>query len=122
MVKEGYADDMIAYLLSKEGYRQSCRMYVTIGFVGRIRCAAGLKIARNKQARNIDGGLTLGQAARRINATPDWVLQQLLCGKISLVPDEIQKRFIIPADSKTMGKLKDLRKEEIAVYSQGGVS
>lgn len=64
MVKEGYSDDMIAYLLSKEGYRQSYRMYVTIEFVGRIRCAAGLKIARNKHARNIDEGLTLGQAAR----------------------------------------------------------
>lgn len=122
MAREGLPDEWIAYQLSKQGYRQSCRMFVTMEFVSRVRCSAGLKILRSSRQPKLEGGLSLWQASRRLKVGPGWILEQALAGTVPLAPDEQQKRFVIADDSEVLRKLGDLRKDAQAVCSQGEVS
>ncbi len=119
MAKEGHCDEWIAWTLSREGFRLSSHMFVTLGFVSRLRCHAGLKIDRNNQQRRVETGLTLAQLARRIKVSPDWILKKALDAEIALTPDESQKRFLIAADNEIVEKLKALRKAETAACAQG---
>lgn len=108
LARDGLSDEWIAYQLSRAGFRQSWLTFVTIGFVARIRTAAGLKRAPSPRRLSTEG-LTLYQAATRLGVQKNWLFEQIISGKIDIEPDKSCKRFVIPDDSSIVERIRELK-------------
>lgn len=122
LAKAGDSDELIAYHLSRDGYRGCDRSYVGLGIVRRLRCDAGIKHEPSAKLLKSEGKITLAQLAARLHVKIDWLFEQIIFEKVCLEPDLMQKRFMIAADSELIGKLESLRSIENASRAKRGAS
>jgi len=111
-------DEMIAYQLSREGYRGCDRCYVSLGLVSRIRNEAGIKRPSRRLSTPSQGVFSLQQLARKLGVKIDWLFEQIISEKVTLEPDPIQRRFLIAADSEVIGDLEMLRNADNAICAK----
>jgi DNA invertase Pin-like site-specific DNA recombinase len=105
MAMAGYSDEWIAYHLSKQGFRQSHLMYVSIGLVSRVRCRK--RILRTRQAVAIpDGCLTLSQAKRRTRVTLNSLFELILDGRLAVKTTSKARHLLIPGDDATLKNIQ----------------
>lgn len=62
------------------------------------------------------------QLARELRVKIDWLFEKIIQQEISWEPSQKEKRFIIAADSKTIGELESLRNAENEADMKRGAS
>jgi DNA invertase Pin-like site-specific DNA recombinase len=110
LVKEGKADEEVAALLTRQGYRSPKHATVLPSTVRIIRLRHRLFRKRSQShPRRIRGSLTVPQVAGALGITPHWIYDRIHNGTIQVARDPETRLFLFPDRPRTIALFKQLR-------------
>jgi len=110
LAKQGKPDEVIAEVLTQQGYRSPKHSAVLPSTVRIIRLRHRLLRQRSQShPRRIAGALTVPQVARKVGVTPHWVYDRIHNGTIAVARDPETKLYLFPDRAQTITLFKQLR-------------
>lgn len=107
---QGQSDELIARLLTEQGFRSPLGDTVLPSTVKAIRLQhKRIHRFRGPRPRRIAGHLTLPQVAEQLGVTPHWLYNLINRGVIQVDRDPVTRLYLFPDESSTIDELRQLK-------------